>query len=201
MSTYEFNLVMNSDVAQGLSKRGEVVVIVKEVNNDSGTEVAWVTFSPFTKNKVTWKSEYGIYASISEIQSGATIEQDSMQRTPATNFQYLFKDNIFQNGHVIESGNGGYYCRNENNQELTFGLTQAAKVGGVDLGLTALNAVRVGNKRDINFKPIEKIKVFTSGKYHNGSVITGVSGDDYTLDLTDKNIQTLRFTGDTVIPG
>lgn len=199
MTSYSLTLKFTQADANAINAAGQKVVLVKSVTG-GGSETAWVTFSPFQNNVVTWSEQYGIYASTSAVQAGATIVQSSSVDLAQTGVEYPFQNNTFQSattptGWTVSPT--AYATENDNGGNYTFGLQQAASLNGAPVNPSPLNAVTVLNGQHAIFQPHETITVFLQSQVDNGAVISNVSSKTTTIDLTTDTSQTATYNSTT----
>ena len=187
---YQLSIDIDSKGLSAIYAAGQTVTLVKSVTSNpvaSGNlPVAWLAFSPLQTNIVTWIENYSIYASTTQLQSGATIMMTSV--TPSSvqpGWTYTL-----QNGSFTGASGGGASTFNALNQMNTypfnFGLAQQAYVNNVQT-TAPLNAVPVLYTQTASFTPIETISVFLSSYTNNGVVISQVAGNALTVQLTSQS--------------
>lgn len=199
MTSYSLTLKFSQSDANAINAAGQKVVLVKSVTG-GGSQTAWVTFTPFQNNVVTWTEQYGIYASTSSVQAGATIIQSSSVDLAQTGVEYPFKNNTFQSATVPTSWTVSatqYATENDNGGTFTFGLQQSASLNGAPVTPSPLNAVTVLNGQHAIFQPHETITVFLQSDVDNGAVISTVSSNSTTIDLTTTTSQTATYNAAT----
>lgn len=193
MSSYNLTIQIPSDVVGNLHAAGQKVAIVKEVGNSSGTQVIWVCFLPFENNQVSWESEYGVYASNTLVQEGATINKISAVDPASAGLFYPFVNDIFGSPITPGPGNNNYGIVNESSQEFTFGMAQSVSANGNPFSASPLNAVSVRSNQKVFFTPTEIVKVFFSGNFNEGQIIRNIPGEALTVDLTNNPNPTIKF--------
>ncbi|MEM7351477.1 MAG: hypothetical protein AAF657_11765 [Acidobacteriota bacterium] len=192
MSSYRLNIQFSSRDAKKITAAGQKVTLVKSVRN-GGAKVTWVTFEPFNDNTVEWRTQYGLYSSTQEVMNGARISQSSTQNPADSGLYYPFEDNAFGDPTGRTPKRNDYGIHNLDGRDLTFGLTQAARVRGTDQPPTPLNAVPVFQAETATFTPIEEVKVFLQSHYNNGVIITRVASRALPVDLTQNPDQTIHY--------
>ena len=168
-------------------EEGQKVTIVKEVRGASGSKTAWSTFSPFQFNTVRWETEYGVYASDTEVQEGNIISILSAVNPAQGNVRYPFENGSFR---APETS-----VRNESEGELTFGLAQTVKANDTLPTLNPVNAVSVRTQQTAQFISTEKVKVFLSAEVDDGAVLSSVPDEALTVDLTGEPNQEIHYDG------
>ncbi|EGG17207.1 hypothetical protein DFA_08194 [Cavenderia fasciculata] len=174
-----------------LKSADEKVCIVKSVNNKV-SNVVWISFKPFLNNSVEWnEGTYGLYASGSQIQGGATISRLSTIPSVSKGHQYPFNDSGFFD-QANEVAAKGYSIVNHYEEALTFGLTQTATVNG-KLVDSELNATTVLRNQSVDYTPIVTLSVYVSSVQNNGSIISNVSGEALTLTYSSDPEKSVYF--------
>ncbi|NYZ12810.1 hypothetical protein HL658_09625 [Azospirillum sp. RWY-5-1] len=199
MKSYSLILNFPHAAVDAINRAGQKVVLVKSVTGGGG-RTAWVTFAPFQQNVVIWSGQYGIYASTSQIETGAMITQCSIVDPAQTGVEYPFQHNTFQSAAVPDTWTVSptqYATGNENGGALTFGLRQAASVNGTRVITGPVNAVSVLPGQHAIFQPHERICVFVESNVDNGAVVSTVSSNSTTIDLTTTTSQTATYNAAT----
>lgn len=187
MPSYTLNIDIDSSDLNPIYNAGELITITKQTS--SGSAVAWVAFSPFENNTVTWTDSYALYASNTSIQAGAVISQMSnVAATPGS--LYPFANGAFgasspdptlpPNTYEISNGMPQF-------PQLTFGLAQGVQVNGTGFPNNPINAQPVPASQTATFTPYDTISVFLMSQVQTSQVLTTV---------VSKSIQ-LTFGGST----
>jgi hypothetical protein len=183
MPIYTLNIDFDKTALDTIYKAGEKVTMIKQVAN--GTPVAWVSFYPFENNSVVWEEDYALYASTTEIQSGATIMKMSDEQA-SEQMMYDFQSGNF--GVPVPSGQlskGMYGVTNmtpiDQAVGLTFGLAQSVQVNGTAYVNKPINADYVPSKHTSTFTPYEVIKLFLGNEINDGMVVSEVFSNALTL--------------------
>ncbi len=193
MSAYNLNVSINSQDVQEINSASQKIVIVKQVGGSSGQPVAWVSFSPFENNVVSWETSYGVYASSTEIQSGATINKTSAVNPATAEIVYPFENGTFGNPTSGDVSSNSYSISNKYSNQFTFGLAQSVTANGNKFEASPLNAVQVLSKQNATFTPIEKIAVFLRANFNNGVVISEIASNALDIDLTQQSNVNIRY--------
>lgn len=183
---YQLNINIDSDGLNNIYSSGQSVVLVKSVvaGTGSSSDVVWVSFQPFQQNTVTWTETYGIYASSTSIQSGATINRLSSVEDVSTGLIYTFASGSFTSG---QGGSSSVYtAENAQQNGLNFGLSQSATINGVQVD-SPLNIVPVNNNQTVTFEPLERVAIFLYSTSNNGVVISSVAGNALNVTLSSSN--------------
>ncbi|EGG21923.1 hypothetical protein DFA_01809 [Cavenderia fasciculata] len=176
-SAYSLKLEFSQAALTALNSASEKVCVV------------WLTFKPFPHNTIDWAEAYGIYASSTSVQHGATINRLSTLKAVSKTHQYPFNESGFFDG-PNQTHVKSYGLINNYNEPLTFGLTQTAMVNGHQVD-SELNAVTVLHNQSAEFTPIVTLSVYVAASFNNGSVISDISSNTLVLTYTSdthKNI-------------
>lgn len=184
MGQYQLNFTIDAAGVSQINQSGQLVTIVKSVSpaGTGGTTVAWLAFAPLEQDIVTWDESYFIYATTTEIESGATITMTSVTADAV----------VFDQVYTLESGAfsgapGGtsdtYVAQNSNGGTLSFGLSQQANVNGTTV-TAPINAIPVLNNETVSFTPEVTVTIFLSNVTNNGVVISDVYSTPLTVTLT-----------------
>ncbi len=201
MTTYTLNIDIDKAGLDILTEASQQICIVKQTTPTSNP-VIWVTFHPELTNSVTWTEDYLVYGSSTSIQSGATIETNSV--LPASGGDTY----TFENGQFDENGKPGNSAvqygvdnQDDNFNPLTAGLAQ---VNSQTAGETIpINATEVPFNNTGVYTPIEKVQVFAMAEVNNALVLSSVTGDALLVDLTEQPNQTIHYqdSDNTFQPG
>ena len=192
----QFSLQINMDpswVSQ-VVQAGQQIVITKQVAGNSGTSLAWVSFSPYQSNTVSWQDNYAVYTSQTLVQSGATISQlASMAAVPQT--AYGFSDNVFSVATPMSTlGASQYEIRNQSGLPLTFGLAQAATLNGAQISSTPIFAATVLSGQWLDMTPFDTVTVFLQSNVSNAMCLGTVTGPSCTVTFGGgAAAQTINF--------
>ena len=187
---YQLNISIDQTGLSNIYKAAQYVTIVKSVTTNplaSGNlPVAWITFSPWSTNNISWYETYSIYASNTSMQAGATISLTT-QTTPGIQLGWTY---TLQSG-FFTGAPGSTPTFNAANQQQgstmsTFGLAQPAIVNGANV-LAPLNATTVMYNQTASFTPIENVSVFLSSYSNNGVVIAQVASNALAVQLTSQS--------------
>ncbi len=194
MAHYELIIQFDTSDAREINQHQHKVAIVKEVEgSQKGTDVIWVAFSPFELNEVKWDVDYGIYVSENEVQNGVSIYKCSTVNPAKPELLYPCEWGTFGAPISKLEGENTYGIRNQYAKNLTFGLAQSVTANGDKYTANPLNAVSVLSKEKVIFTPYEKLKVFLHAEFDNGVVISDITSDALSVDLTKNSIQTIKY--------
>ncbi len=192
MSSYVLNVLFDSNDLQELRAVKEKVTLIKSTS--SGGKVAWVAFDPFQQNEVSWNESYYVYASTSEIQSGALIKKVSFKLANSGE-SYSFKNSVFENGVPGGAAIDSYKVANANDPpaSLIFGLAQDVKVNNKKYNVNPINADPVLYSHSDEITPIERVTIFMERKIATSMVLSDIKGTSLEVDLTGTPEATVKF--------
>jgi hypothetical protein len=193
MANYQLNIQIATQDVQTINAAGQKVAIVKSVGNSSGTPVIWVGFAPFENNQVSWQNQYGVYASSTQVQNGATIFKTSAVNPASANVYYPFVNGTFNPPTTPGGGNNTYGITNSYSQPFTFGMAQSVTANGNAFEASPLNAVPVLSNQNALFTPIERVKVFLFANFDNGVIISNITSNALEVDLTQIANRTIKY--------
>lgn len=192
MSNYALNVLFDPSDLQELRVVGERVTLIKSTS--SGGKIAWVAFDPFQQNEVSWNESYYVYASKSEIQSGALIKKVSFKLANSGEV-YSFKNSIFETGVPGGTPINSYKVINVNDPPecLLFGLAQDVRVNGKKYNVNPINADPVLYNHNDEITPIEKVTIFMERKIASSMVLSDIKGTSLEVDLTAVPEATVKY--------
>ncbi len=193
MAAYNLTIQLSNEDVHTINAAQQKIVIVKQVGGSSGSPVAWVTFSPFENNLVSWEEKYGVYASTTQVQAGATIQKTSAVNPAKPELFYPFETGSFG----FPTGNAGrnnYGVENEYSQQFTFGMAQSVTANGSKYDAAPLNAVPVLSNEQATFTPIEIVSVFLHAQFNNGVIISNITSKALDVDLTSEPSVTIHYS-------
>ena len=193
MSSYTLNIQFDPAGLNAIRLSQQKVTLVK-ATMPSSAPVAWVTFVPQLNNTITWSEEYAVYASTTEIESGATIHTSSAMVAAGGNI------NQFETGYFPKSTAGlpqNKYGIHNNDPDpqfaaITAGLAQAVS-GSVKVPFSPLNATNVLYNNTGVYTPVEKVKVFAEAHVNNALVLSDITSPTLEVDLTQTTTQTIHY--------
>lgn len=194
MPKYSLQINIDPTYVKQIVQAGQQVVIMKQVAGN-GTPLTWLTFSPYQSNTVTWQDQYAVFASQSQIQSGATITQLAT-RAASPRTAYGFDNNIFTvaPSRTNPLTSGQYEVINQSNSTLTFGLAQAATLNGSDVGTSALFAGSLLPNQWLDMTPNEIVSVFLYNNTQNAMCLGTVMGPSLEVSFGGATTsQTISF--------
>jgi hypothetical protein len=181
MPTYTLELSISQTDLETIEGAGENIIVAKPVNSPDGTpNVAWLSIKPLEGNQIVWTEEYAMYASTSQIQSGASIFQTSTTPYPAEDgVCYQFDAHGTFPGQIAAPqpvAGGSYSILNDYTAQkaMTFGLTQSATTTNGNYHLSPLNAQSVPSQQQVVFTPFTTVWVWLETQVSSGVVLTSV---------------------------
>jgi len=182
---YTININIDDQGLTQIYQANQFVTLVKSVSASAAAEntVIWLSFQPIETNTISWVENYFIYATTTEMQSGAVIRMTSQTQEPVqVGWTYTFKEGMF-NG--ASGGTQGAYTANNqmSSNNYNMGLAQEASINNVTV-LAPLNAVPILSNEMVSFTPQENISIFLSSFQNNGTVISQVVGSVLPVTLT-----------------
>jgi hypothetical protein len=157
------------------------------------TAVAWVAFTPFNSNTVTWSDSYAIFASNGAPAVGSAITMNS-QTSGAAQLGWTY---TLQSGRFTgQSGSGsGYIVANQQTGTsggIYFGLATQPTINNTPQGLLPMNAFYVAYNQNGWFLPTQQISIFVSTCQTSGSAIP-VLGGGTLIDFSNTSSATVQF--------
>lgn len=199
MTTYDVNISIDNDSLDTMLSANEHVTIVK-ANEGASLQVVWLAIDPEQNIDVSWQIQYEIYQSRTILRPDATIITSAQTKSasPGKIYKYLTAGH-FDPGTADPDNPNAYGAYNDDNRhknaQMTFGLVQAALVGGG--GQTGpINAQLVPYAQTARFTPVERVLLYVSGITNNGVVISEVSSQALEIDLTEKPSQKAVWSPD-----
>ena len=194
MPKYTLEILLDPSYVEEIVAAGQNIVISKQVT-PSGAPLAWLSFSPYQSNVVTWEDSYAVYTSQTLLQSGATIAQLA-SRAAVPHTAYSFQKNVFNVAAPMNPSLGpeSYEIINASGRTLTFGLAQQASLNGADLGSNAVFAATLLPGQWLDMTPFENLNVFLYQSSGNATCLGTVTGPSLAVSFgggTTK--QTIRF--------
>ena len=199
MPKYKLNIKITENDLQILYRANEKIVIVKHTAENTDTQVAWVTFGPFMNNTVEWESQFALYASNTEIQSGAFINKLS-DIAASTQTLYQFKEGIFQNPISVSTISSNTFALKHvmtGYPVLTFGLAQNVVVNGEGFANHPINAINVPFGQAATMTPVEILDVYLKNDINSSTVVSHIMSEKLTVSYTEELERTIAYDGAT----
>lgn len=188
MSTFKLQVAFSDDELRAIYDSGTSVIIAKPSIGGDDPNVAWQVFKPFQANTLTWKEEYGIYASTSEVKNGAQLSQLSSVPVGASMDKlYVLEDNATISGPLSGGEANSYGLTNKysggivpgtddpNKRIMTVGLFQDANVNGTDIKGNAVSAAPVLLASTALMTPYTTVYIWLQSQVKSNSVVTTVT--------------------------
>lgn len=177
MSTFNLKTAFTDEQLRNIYLAG-VNVIVAKPTGGTNPNVAWQVFKPMQANTITWKEEYGIYASTSEVRNGARLSQ--LSSVPVGAFEnklYTLEQNATISGPASGGKPNAYALTNKYSQKeyMTIGLFQDANVNGTEIAGNAISAVPVLLASTAVMTPYTTVYIWLQARVVSNTVVTDVT--------------------------
>jgi hypothetical protein len=173
MTIYTLNLNINQSDLVNLRLSGANIAVGKQIGAQN---MAWIVIPPLSVNSVNWVEEYGIYASNTPLQNGATIVQMSnLPASPGATYVLSASGTLTAQGGGAPAGS--YSVSNQDYTtvpSLTFGLSQSANVNGSQLNGNAASAATVLFQSTTVISPSPSVVVWVQAEIQSSTVVTSV---------------------------
>ncbi|BAW79795.1 hypothetical conserved protein [Candidatus Nitrosoglobus terrae] len=186
MPDYSLQLLIDEKDLPVIKGAGQYITLAKPVNSNS-PNVIWLSVDPFSSTEVSWQEQYGIYASTTAVQQGATITKLSETGIPAQDGAYytLSASAVFTGPYFNESVPAGTWAAQNSvpysqYQSLTFGLSQSALVNQKPINRKPLSAASVLANQSIEMTPFTNIYVWLQAVFSSETIISRIIGK-YTI--------------------
>jgi hypothetical protein len=177
MSQFNLKIAFTPEQLGILYATGTNVIIAKQSEGRSPA-VAWQVFRPMQSNTVSWKEEYGIYASTADIKNGAVLRQLSSTPTGIeTGKQYILQSH----GAISGPLNGGYpntfILSNQysGKQYIVAGLYQNAIVNENSAIGNAVSTTPVLMQSNAFMNPNTTIQIWLQSQVISNSIVTNIT--------------------------
>lgn len=153
-------------------------VIVGKSSDGRQPSVAWQVFRPMQANTLSWKEEYGIYASTSDIKNGTILRQ--LSSTPIGS-QLGGQYTLQSYGNITGPSGGGsqnaFLISNQYGDRpyMTTGLYQNAAVNGGHETGNAISANRIPMQSNLMMTPSTTLFIWLQSQVVSNSVVTNVT--------------------------
>lgn len=177
MADYSLKTAFTNEQLQTLYATGSNVIVAKPTGG-STPNVAWQVFKPMEANTLSWTEEYGIYASTSEVQNGAVLDQlSSVPVGAAMDKLYTLQPSAVITGPVTGGFPDSFALENKYDQKdyMTIGLFQDATVNGTDIAGNALSAVPVILASTAEMTPYTTVYIWLQSQVISNTVVTTVT--------------------------
>jgi hypothetical protein len=182
---YQINIKFSPQGLNQVHASGEWVTIAKELPNEGGFPIAWLTFQPLQSNQISWHDNYSIYTTANPLVPGAVLSMSSETGTAQLGWLYSFQSGTFEG----KAGGGNAYSALNlaaSPGSSVFGLAQTAEINGVSAS-APVSAAQVPANNESSFAPGETVAIFLSMIRSPGTVMNGASGNALTINLTPQH--------------
>lgn len=190
--TFSLNISISAADLNQIMMTGNKVQIYSMT--ETGTNVAWLTFSPMMQNTINWTEDYQIYVSTTQIQNGAVIMvMDAANAKPQQ--QYIWTGSNFMVQPAPSLGSTQFMLTNNGTMpapHATMGLSKQGVVNGRQTGYTPVNAIAVlTNSNSLTGYTTQVYVALGTGQ--NGTVTTNLPHGgcyvNYNNGATSMNVQ------------
>lgn len=182
MPSYRLQLLIDPKDLEIIRASQQRITLAKPVSAES-PNVIWLSIDPFQSTEVSWAEEYGIYASTTAIQQGASITKLSETGVPAQDgANYSFTSGATFNGPFSDGSvaRGSYGAQNDmpsgNYPVLTFGLTQSALINQKPIERKPISATPVLATQFATMTPFTTVYVWLQSQFASETIITKIVG-------------------------
>lgn len=198
MSKFNLKIAFTSEQLGILYATGTNVIIGKPSDGRSPA-VAWQVFRPMQGNNMSWKEEYGMYASTADIKNGAVLSQ--LAKTPIgieTGKQYILQNS----GAIIGPHGGGFpnafmfSNQYSGRHYMVAGLFQDAIINGVNMIGNTVSATTVLMQSNAIMNPNTTIQIWLQSQVVSNSVVTNITSPVTELKF-GGNVTDLSITYDS----
>lgn len=177
MSTFNLKTAFTDEQLKVIYATGTNIVVAKPTGGGS-PNVAWQVFKPMQANTLTWKEEYGIYASTSQVVNGAKLNQLSSVPVGAVqNKLYTLESNATISGPASGGAPHSYALQNQYAEKpfMTIGLFQDANVNGTEIMGNAVSAAPVLLASTAVMTPYTTVYIWLQSQIVSNTVVTNVT--------------------------
>lgn len=177
MSTFNLKTAFTDEQLRVIYTTGTNIIVAKPTGGGS-PNVAWQVFKPMQANTLTWKEEYGIYASTSQVVNGARLNQLSSVPVGAIqNKLYTLESNATISGPASGGAPNSYALENKYAERpfMTVGLFQDANVNGTEISGNAISAVPVLLASTAIMTPFTTVYIWLQSQVKSNTVVTTVT--------------------------
>lgn len=177
MANFSLKTAFTDEQLQILYTTGSNVIVAKP-SGGSNPNVAWQVFKPLQGNTLSWSEEYGVYASTSQVENGAKLDQlSSVPVGAAMNKLYSLQPDGTITGPASGGAPDSFALLNAyaNKPYMTVGLFQDANVNGTDIKGNALSAVPVILQSTAVMTPYTTVYIWLQSQVVSNTVVTTVT--------------------------
>lgn len=183
MSDFNLKLLIDEADLMNVRSSGQRITLAKPVNSEASPSVVWLSIDPFEGTDVSWKEEYGIYASTTAIVEGASIAKLTETDIGALDgANYTFTSNAVFEGPFTTQGvpPGTFGAQNDMPYSdyplLTFGLTQSAMVNQKPADRKPISATPVLATQFSSMTPFTTVYIWLQSQFASETIITKITG-------------------------
>lgn len=194
MPTFTLQVNIDPSWVSQIVQAQQNLIVTKQSAAQGGQTVAWLAFSPYQSNTISWQDTYYVYTSQTLLQAGATITQlASTQAAPQT--AYSFQSNVFTVATPYSQLSASQYeIINQSGQPLVFGLAQGATLNGNALSSSPIFAATVLNNQWLDMTPLDTVSVFLQGNVNSAMCLGTVTGKSCQVNFGNGvSSQTINF--------
>jgi len=190
--TFTLTMSFSATDLQNFKATGSNVVIAKPLT-DGVVNVAWIVFSPFPTNHVSWEENYDIYGSNAEITDHTALLVNANNPGGFATAGTLYT--MIPDGAITGPAAGGTpgafsilnHYSNLPKGHFTFGLRQAAMVNEAPHAATALSATAILLQSSAVLTPASVVYLWLQPNLKSNTVVTTVTGPQTQVTLTTAN--------------
>lgn len=182
MPEYELNINFQKEDLEELYTANYKVVVAKPNQGEGGSgraTIAWQSFKPMEKNKITWHENYGIYASSVTYENGAELMQMSQTEDPAAmrKLYTMEPQGCFGAPGEAMGPEEAFYAINryQVKKKLTIGLYQDAVVNGKIERANAVSAATVLTGHTVQMIPHTNVYIWVQADVKSNTVVSHIT--------------------------
>lgn len=187
MTTYTLQLQISPADLNHLRAAQMRIILGRPLTSAASPDVAWASIDPLSSTDIHWDEEYGIYASTTSLQQGATIRKISQTHMPAQRgARYVFNPSATFSGPFPGGGApDSYTVQNDvppnQYQLLTFGLTQSLMINHMLLDDAPISATPVRARQTTTLTPGSSVLIWLQANLSSGTFMTRIPGNSTTV--------------------
>ena len=188
MTNFTLKVNFTQDQLNLIYASGSNVVLGKS-DNGLSPQVAWTVFRPIVQNQVSWDSDYGVYASNTQLQPGARLVMMSVVPQAQTGQLFTIEPSGNISGPSGPGAQGQYSILDQFQSlpQLTTGVTQDIQVNGQPMRTPPVLARAIFNGTQQSFKPTDPVFIWLQSNVVSGQVLGSATSTQTLLDFTSSN--------------
>ncbi|WP_269583055.1 hypothetical protein [Roseibium sp. Sym1] len=202
MTSYQLQLNIDMETLRYIKAAQQRITLARTVSS-SEPSVVWLTFDPFAANMIEWAEDFWLYASNTQMTSGASIlKLSELTPGPALDAGYYpFTAAAVFNQFVGSSDipQGSFAINNDmppsSYPALTFGLSQTANVNGQVTERKVISAQMVLANQTLLLTPTTRVYVWLQSQFTSGTAIGKIIGK-YTVATFGGGVSEISMTYD-----